>query len=253
MNGHDRGIASIEELVATTLSRTSSEGRVLLGIAGTPGSGKSTLAAFLSRRLGLAPIVEMDGFHLSNAELMRAGLLHRKGAIETFDGHGFLGLVQRLRFQREGDSIMAPSFDRSLDACVADAVRIDPSDRIVIIEGNYLLSTVAPWASIRPNLDLCAYLDVDPDTRQQRLLRRHVFNGRTRAEAARFVRDNDECNAAMIEETRQHADLFLEVGSEIAVPSAGDGANRMLFDSALLEQRERWRREGSRHDGTDND
>ena len=236
MNGHDQRVATLEELVAAVLSRASSEGRFLLGLAGTPGSGKSTLASFLHRSLGLAPIVEMDGFHLSNAELVRAGLLHRKGAIETFDGHGFLGLVRRLRFQREGDSIMVPSFDRSRDTCVPNSVRVDPSDRIAIIEGNYLLSTAAPWASIRPNLDLCAYLDIDPDTRRQRLIRRHVLNGRSLAEAVRFVRDSDECNAAMIEETRQRADLVLEVGGEIAVPSMGDGANRQLPNGTLLEQ-----------------
>ena len=214
MNGHDPRVATLEELVAKTILGASSVDRFLLGVAGTPGSGKSTVAKHLRRRIGLAPIVEMDGFHLSNAELERAGLLQRKGAIETFDGHGFVELLQRIRHQREGESVTAPRFDRSRDECVPDAVRIDPSDRIVIVEGNYLLSTEPPWASIRKILDLCVFLDVDAATRMQRLVRRHMSNGRSRAEARRFVLNSDERNAAIIEETRQSADLVVTIRHE---------------------------------------
>ena len=214
MNGHDPRVATFEELVAKTISGASCVDRFLLGLAGTPGSGKSTVAKYLRWRLGLAPIVEMDGFHRSDAELERAGLLHRKGAIETFDGHGFVRLLQRIRHQREGESVTAPRFDRSREECVPDAVRIDPSDKIVIIEGNYLLSEDSPWASIRPILDLCVYLDVNAATRMQRLVRRHMSNGRSRAEARRFVLNSDEPNAVIIEETRQNADLVVTIRHE---------------------------------------
>ncbi len=201
----------IEEIVARTISGASSKDRFLLGVVGTPGSGKSTLAKYLRWRLGFAPIVEMDGFHFSNGELERAGMLHRKGAIETFDGHGFVELLQRIRLLREGDTVTAPRFDRSREECVPDAIRIASSDRIVIIEGNYLLSSAPPWSSIRSILDLCAYLDVNAATRVQRLIQRHMSYGRSRAEATRFVLNSDERNAALIEETRQEADLVLDI------------------------------------------
>lgn len=45
--------------------------RRLLGITGSPGAGKTTTAAALVQALGpgLAVLVPMDGFHLSNATL----------------------------------------------------------------------------------------------------------------------------------------------------------------------------------------
>ena len=211
MSSHSRRVGTLEELVAKTISGAASVGRFMLGLAGTPGSGKSTLAKQLRRRLGYVPIVEMDGFHLSNSELEQAGLLHRKGALETFDGHGFVDLLRRIRNQQEGEDVTAPRFDRSREECVPDAIRIRPSDRIVIVEGNYLLSDDPPWASVRPNLDLCAFVDVDAATRMQRLVRRHMSYGRTRAEARRFVLNSDEHNAAVIEETRRNADLVVSV------------------------------------------
>ncbi len=245
MSGHDLGAAKVEELVVTILSRASSADRFLLGLAGTPGSGKSTLAAYLRWRLELAPIVEMDGFHLSNAELELAGMLHRKGAIETFDGHGLLGLLRRLRCQREDESILAPRFDRSSDSCIPEAVPIEPSDRIVIIEGNYLLSTVAPWTSIRQVMDLCVFLEVDPATRRQRLIRRHMSFGRSNAEAAHFVQSNDERNAAMIEQTRQRADLALEIGHASAVQPPDGCAIHAEMASLFPEEPPQGQLEGS--------
>lgn len=212
MNDPEHPVPLIEGLVAQVLSRASSADRFLLGVVGTPGSGKSTFANYMRWRLGFAPIVEMDGFHLSNAELERAGMLDRKGAIETFDGHGFVELLQRIRDQGDGATITAPRFDRSRSESIPDAIPIASSDPIVIIEGNYLLSDASPWSSIRPILDLCVYLDIDAATRVQRLIRRHMSYGRSRAEARRFVLNSDELNAALIEETRHEADLVLEIG-----------------------------------------
>ena len=211
MNEPEQPASLIEKLVSQAVSGASSADRFLLGVVGTPGSGKSTFAKYLRWRLGFAPIVEMDGFHLSNAELERAGMLHRKGAIETFDGHGFVELMQKTRHQSGGDAITAPRFDRLREECVPDAIRIASSDRIVIVEGNYLLSNAPPWSSIRPILDLCTYLDIDAAARVERLIRRHMSYGRSRAEARRFVLDSDERNAALIEETRHKADLFIDV------------------------------------------
>ena len=78
------------------------DGRYLVAVAGPPGSGKSTLAEQLVMGLNdragdnLVGIVPMDGFHLSNEALDQLGERHRKGAIHTFDAHGFVALVEQL-------------------------------------------------------------------------------------------------------------------------------------------------------------
>src|SRR5258705_871275 len=92
-------------------------GRSIVGICGPPAAGKSTLSAALSEALnihdGLSTVaVPMDGFHLSNVELDRLGLAHRKGAPETFDAAGFAHLRRRLRAGE--DPVYDPHFSRKL-------------------------------------------------------------------------------------------------------------------------------------------
>ena len=88
----------IEELIARARALVDGGGRRLLGITGAPGAGKSTIAARVAEALGdAAALVPMDGFHLANAELERLGRRDRKGAIDTFDAHGFVALLRRLR------------------------------------------------------------------------------------------------------------------------------------------------------------
>src|SRR5262245_25764722 len=99
-------LGAAHDLVAPLLA-ASEPARVIIGIAGAPGAGKSTLAEALAAVFAdeLAPrygpdaavVVPMDGFHLSNVELKRLGLSDRKGALPTFDGAGFVHLLERIR------------------------------------------------------------------------------------------------------------------------------------------------------------
>lgn len=181
-------------------------GRLVLGIAAQPGAGKSTLARLLAHRLGeAAQVVPMDGFHLANAELERLGRASRKGAPDTFDVHGYLALLARLRHQRLDEVIYAPMFDRDLDAAIAGAIAVLPQTRLVITEGNYLLTDLWPWSSVRQSLDECWYLAVDDDWRRKKLLRRHMQHGRTLAQAESWIASTDEPNAALIARDRHRA------------------------------------------------
>jgi pantothenate kinase len=181
--------------------------RYVFGLAGPPGSGKSTVAARLAEALD-AIVVPMDGFHLDNTELDRLGLSGVKGAPETFDAAGFVRLVERLRYATE--TVSAPSFDRLADRTIDGAITVDPNDRIVIVEGNYLLLDRPPWVALRTLFDRTGYIDVDDVTRVDRLIARHVRHGRTLDEAREFVRKSDEANAAVIAATRSRADVVID-------------------------------------------
>ena len=202
------GLISIapQDLVAWIIERSASTDRYLFGIAGPPGCGKSTLAERLGAELD-APVVPMDGFHLSNAELVERGQLGIKGAPETFAASAFVDLVSELR--QANAMVACPTFDRMLDETVADRVRVTPDDAVVLVEGNYLLIDEAPWGELAGLLDDIAYVDVPNDVRVERLVDRHVASGRGRVEALDFVRRSDEPNARRIEPGRVRADVLV--------------------------------------------
>jgi pantothenate kinase len=208
------GGRELSELTAGLLPAAG--GRVLLGITGSPGAGKSTLAAFLAEACG-AVVVPMDGFHLADVELVRRGLLDRKGAPETFDGWGYAALLARVGGLSAGSGsgsaevVMAPMFERDLEQPIAGAIPVPPSAGLVVTEGNYLLLEADPWPQVRARLDAVWHVVTDDALRLPRLLARHVASGKTPAEAAAWVDRVDRPNGVLIEAARPLADLVLDL------------------------------------------
>lgn len=166
--------------------------RYIVAIAGPPGAGKSTLAADLAERVGEgARVVPMDGFHLDDAVLNARGLRHRKGAPETFDAAGFLHLLQRLR---AGEEVAIPIFDRMLELSRAAADVVTARDRVLLVEGNYLLLRDPPWSDAAPFFDLTVFVDVPLAELDARLVRRWDHYGKSPAEARAWIDSNDMPN-----------------------------------------------------------
>jgi pantothenate kinase len=186
--------------------------RAVLGIVGAPGSGKSSVARTVTKRLRAAGVeaahVPMDGFHLADAALIERGLLGRKGAVETFDAHGYLALLRRLRVEVDHD-VLAPDFERELEQPIAAAITVPPAATIVVTEGNYLLDESSAWPLVRAELDEVWFVDLDDDRRRARLVERHVKFGKERAAAQAWVDDVDEPNARRVVARREHADLVV--------------------------------------------
>lgn len=206
----DSARVSSDALLTRALRLIDRGGRSILGITGAPGAGKSTVAAVLVDRLGprQAALVGMDAFHLDDEILRAHGSLDRKGAVDTFDGHGYAVLLERLAAARPGDdAIYAPRFDRSREASIGGAVEIPAAVPLVVTEGNYLLIESAPWPRARATLREVWFLDLDDEIRRQRLIARHRSFGRSEAEARRRALASDEANALLIKATRGRADL----------------------------------------------
>lgn len=206
--------ASIPELVARAQTLQQDGQRRILGITGAPGAGKSTLCAALLEHLGQGTaVVPMDGFHLANQELARLGRRQRKGAPDTFDADGYAALLERLRRQR-GHTIYAPVFDRSLEESIGSALPVLAETPLIITEGNYLLLNEGEWPRVRAAIDEVWFLDVPDDLRLERLVRRHEVFGRSPEEAGRWVEQVDQRNAEVIDNTRDQADLIIQLMAE---------------------------------------
>ena len=151
-----------------------SSSRKIIAISGPPASGKSTVAeavvASLTTMEKTAALVPMDGFHLDNAVLERAGTLARKGAPETFDADGFVHLISRIANGTE--AVYAPVFDRARDITVAGAQLIPTNAEFVIVEGNYLMLNAAPWDQLRQFWTLSVAISAPMDVVEQRLMER---------------------------------------------------------------------------------
>jgi pantothenate kinase len=188
--------------------------RYLLGVAGAPGAGKSTFAEAEARRLGLegtpAVVLPMDGFHLSQAELVRLGRRDRMGAPDTFDVDAFVATLARLR---QPGAVTAPGFDRTIEEPVPDAIEIGADIGFVIVEGNYLLHDRDGWERVRPLIDRVIFLAPDDALRRARLVARHIAFGKTPAEAEEWVARSDDANAALVAATAHRADDVVREGA----------------------------------------
>lgn len=187
--------------------------RVLIGIVGEPGSGKSTVsAAILDVLGGDGTVVPMDGFHLSKRELTRLGRVDRKGAIDTFDGFGYLQLITRLRAADE-PVVYAPDYVRGVEEAVAGSIAVPASVPVVLTEGNYLLDVAPPWDGLRQLFDETWYVQASQQVRVERLIRRHVRFGMTEARARAWASNVDEVNARRVRSVRDRADLIIDMAA----------------------------------------
>ena len=205
-------VHSFKELIVRA-QYMAGQGRQILGITGAPGAGKSTLAGAIIARLdGEAVDVPMDGFHLANSELERLGRRGRKGAPDTFDAAAYVSLVRRLR-AKDDEVVYAPAFRRELDEPIAGAIAIPRHVPLVVTEGNYLLLDYMPWAALRPRLRgrrfWKRYLELSNQTRNERLVDRHIRYGKSLQAARQWVEGSDESNAGLIAETRDRADVIV--------------------------------------------
>lgn len=190
----------------------------MLGIVGPPAAGKSTLAKALVDRVnarlggGIAAYAPMDGFHLSDPQLARLELLDRKGSPPTFDVHGYLALLRRLRADTRYP-IYVPDYDRVVDAPIAARLVVMPDVRLIVTEGNYLASDEPVWRDVRMMMDGLWYLETPDDVREARLIERQLAGGRTMEQAVAWVANNDRPNGELVKESKGNCTRVIRAAS----------------------------------------
>ena len=211
--------APIDDLIARARALIRPGERVILGVTGSPGAGKTLLAKTIVQLINrqdtsAAVHLPMDGFHLANTTLDLLGNHDRKGAIDTFDGWGFVALLRRL-FVEVDVPVYAPGFERAVDEPIAAELIVPAHTPLVVVEGNYLLVDTPPWDQVKPLLAETWFCVASEETRRSRLIDRHTRHGRTAQAATAWATNVDEVNAGLIEATRHRAELL--VSGEMAV------------------------------------
>lgn len=187
--------------------------RKIFGICGGPGVGKSTLAVksveILNKQTAGENFVylPMDGFHMTNEKLIHYKLMDKKGAIETFEVERF---VEVLKGIKAGKPVSAPAYSREIHDVVENAIHIE-GQKIVITEGNYLLSRLPGWREIPSILDYIFFLYEEKSVAQKRLFSRHKLKGISDLEVDRHIRLVDMPNYDVIDSTAKYADRIIRM------------------------------------------
>jgi len=201
-----------DDIAETIMRRAEGARRFLVAIAGPPGAGKSTLAERLAEMLNAAGehavVLPMDGFHIDNGILEDRGLLPRKGAPETFDVRGFADIVRAVKAGDE--EVLVPVFDRDREIAIASARSIGTKDRIVLVEGNYLLLDEAPWSGLAPRFDFSIFVSPSMEKLERRLTARWQCYKLDASGIDWKLNGNDLPNARLIVENSRPADLTID-------------------------------------------
>ena len=219
--------------------------QVFIGIAGTPGSGKSYIAEQVrdainqrnpngKSELNECVVIGMDGYHMTRETLKQkadAGetfktdesgkvehkkmsfeqLMARRGASYTYNPRTFIRDLRRVKETGQGSF---PVYDRAKHDPVPDGVSIGPHNKIILVEGLYLLCLHDPeWQPLEDLWDDKWYIDVSMEETRRRLIKRHLKNwndekterwgGDDEAAAARKAESNDLVNAECIKRMSQ--------------------------------------------------
>ncbi len=134
----------------------------------------------------------------------------RKGAWDTFDADGYVNLLARIKGQKDL-VIHAPDFDRDIDESIGSAIPIYPTTSLVIAEGTFLLSQQGNWPQVLPLLDQSWFVQLEDESRHERLIKRHNKHGMSIEEAKSWTLNTDEKNAQMVKADHARATLSFKV------------------------------------------
>jgi len=186
--------------------------RSIIGIVGKPGAGKSTVVEEIQSRFDSSEvcIIPMDGYHLSNEELIKLGRRDRKGAPDTFAVSEFIDFLKSVKTHSSIEHRF-PIFHREIEASVAGEGVVPTSSRVIVTEGNYLFSEEHNWGELFQILDHSWFIEIDDEVRLERLIARHIRYGKTPEEAKAWSLGSDESNARFIELTAHRAENIIKV------------------------------------------
>lgn len=135
----------------------------VIGLAGSVAVGKSTAARVLQQMLARWPehpnvaLVTTDGFLYPNAELVKRGLLERKGFPESYDRKALMRFVVDIKSGK--DEVEAPVYSHLVYDVRPDEKVVVKKPDIVILEGLNVLQPARVRGDGRVGLGLSDFFD----------------------------------------------------------------------------------------------
>eukprot|EP00743_Colponemidia_sp_Colp-15_P003368 GILK01003641.1.p1 GENE.GILK01003641.1~~GILK01003641.1.p1 ORF type:complete len:234 (+),score=36.85 GILK01003641.1:34-702(+) len=197
-----------------------SENVVLIAIAGYPGSGKTTTATEVAKRVNsrvsngddsFCVVMPMDGYHLYRRELDDmedpVEAHKRRGSPWTFNPEKMFRTVEQIK---STGTASVPGFDHAVGDPEEDAIHITANNKIVIIEGLYLLLQDDYWGRIGRLFDEKWFIDCELNEALGRLTKRHMQAwGISKQDAEARIDYNDRKNAEIVDASKVYADFLV--------------------------------------------
>ncbi len=192
------------------LAKMSPARRFVVGIAGPPAGGKSAFTQLLSAvccALAGSPIaaaVGLDGWHFPNHYLDSHTLIHNgveiplrkvKGGPFSFDVAAVWEFLNQLRTQAE---MAYPLYSRELHDPIPAAAQLTAQQRLILIEGNYILLDQPPWDAFESQFDLTIFLNTPSELLLQALRDRHLRGGKDPEAVEKHMQFSDTPNMDLI-------------------------------------------------------
>ena len=193
------------------------ERTIIVYLAAPPGCGKSTLATFLQeeshKRDDVTDIqaIGIDGYHYSqkqlkpmtitvNGEVYPLSLF--KGVPASFDVTALKEDLQRIK---NGEDVWWRLYSRKTHDPILHAIHLQ--EKIILLEGNYLLYTEENWSDLYSFCDFSIYMTNHLETLKKRLISRKIAGGASEEEAIHHYEMTDGVNIQRVTEHHRQADV----------------------------------------------
>ena len=184
---------------------------LIILVAGGSGAGKTTLAYELEKALGRSITrLSLERYYLGIEEMKRRGLDDNFNHPQALDWDRLIEDVKKIKKSKSGGKVEVPVYS-------FDTMQRTGSERIVVRD---VIVVEGLWALLRKELrelgDLKVYLDVDPELRLVRKIKRDIEErGRELEEILeRFVRYTKPMHEIWVEPTKRFADIIIPRGGK---------------------------------------
>lgn len=181
----------------------------IIGIAGGSGSGKTTLVNSILERVPRDPIslLTQDSYYKDSGHLP----LEQRRAL-NFDHPDSIEwelMLSDIRKLKNGQEIESPTYSYLTCTRQPETNRVKPN-KILLVEGILILTQ----PDICNELDMCIYLEVEPDHRLSRIIERDMESrGRTAREVIkRYYETVRPMHEEFIKPSREQADMLVMGG-----------------------------------------